>query len=79
MRLEGTIVGIASALLGATGLTGDDNFFDSGGHSLLALRFAHEVADATGYRPSVLSIAQSSFGAIALAADAARAESTPAG
>jgi non-ribosomal peptide synthetase component F len=68
--LEALVLRLASEVLGTPLSNALDNFFDVGGHSLLALRFAHRMQEETGYRPGVLAIAQSSFRALAMAAAA---------
>lgn len=67
-RIEAVVLAIASEVLGVPVTNALDNFFDVGGHSLLALRFAHRLHEATGYRPGVLAVAQSSFRALAMSA-----------
>lgn len=68
--LEVLVLRLASEVLDTPVSNALDNFFDVGGHSLLALRFAHRMQESTGFRPGVLAIAQSSFRALAMTAAA---------
>ncbi|MFD9890830.1 amino acid adenylation domain-containing protein [Amycolatopsis sp. NPDC059027] len=47
---ERTVLGIWEQLLGAAPATAEDNFFEAGGHSLLAVRFATKLEKAFGHR-----------------------------
>ncbi|WP_243708049.1 non-ribosomal peptide synthetase/type I polyketide synthase [Luteimonas arsenica] len=58
------VTGLCSELIGAE-VTADDNFFDAGGHSLLAVRFLNRVHGETGVRLNVLVLATSTLGQIA--------------
>ncbi|SDD25311.1 non-ribosomal peptide synthetase [Actinokineospora iranica] len=46
--LEATLCAVFAAALGRAEVGADDNFFDSGGHSLLLVRLRSRIADATG-------------------------------
>ncbi len=50
----------------------DHSFFDAGGHSLLALRFARHVEDEFGVRLSLLAMSRSSLRGLAAEVQAAR-------
>lgn len=56
---------IARELLGSQHVHLGDNFFEAGGHSLLALTLATRVEKSLGAKLSLLVIAQSSLGALA--------------
>lgn len=56
---------IARELLGSEHVHLSDNFFEAGGHSLLALTLATRVEKTLGAKLSLLAIAQSSLGALA--------------
>lgn len=53
-------------VLGDPGVQADDNFFESGGHSLLALSVAARVKARTGVRPNLLRLANSSLRTVAM-------------
>ncbi|MCX4658010.1 non-ribosomal peptide synthetase [Streptomyces uncialis] len=50
---ESVVLGLWERLLGTAPATPDDNFFDAGGHSLLAVRFANRLETAFGKRISL--------------------------
>ncbi|MEV0276876.1 amino acid adenylation domain-containing protein [Streptomyces sp. NPDC050610] len=50
---EETLVGLFAEVLGVSGVTIDDSFFDLGGHSLLATRLASRVRSALGKEMSI--------------------------
>jgi hypothetical protein len=50
------LMGVWSEMLG-TDAGADDNFFDLGGHSMLAVQMANRVARETGVRLRLLSLA----------------------
>ncbi|MGL6289133.1 MAG: condensation domain-containing protein [Silanimonas sp.] len=57
----------------------DHSFFDAGGHSLLALRFARHVEDEFGVRLSLVAMARSSLRGLAAEVRAAHADRDAAG
>jgi amino acid adenylation domain-containing protein len=59
------VLEIARELLGSDAVELSDNFFDAGGHSMLALQFAARLEQASGLRLPLLSIAQGSLGLLA--------------
>lgn len=59
------VLDLCRDLLGSATLTIDDNFFEAGGHSLLALTLMTRLERATGRRLSLLRIATSSLRALA--------------
>lgn len=59
------VLRIARELLGSEHVHLGDNFFEAGGHSLLALTLATRVEKMLGAKLSLLAIAQSSLGALA--------------
>ncbi len=61
----GAVLAIARELLGSHEVQLVDNFFDAGGHSLLALTLATRVEKQLGAKLSLLAIAQGSLGALA--------------
>ncbi len=65
-----TVLQIARELLGSPEVHLSDNFFEAGGHSLLALTLAMRLEKALGVKLSLLAIAQSSLGALALQVEA---------
>jgi amino acid adenylation domain-containing protein len=66
-----TLLAMARELLGTSDVQIGDNFFDAGGHSLLALTLATRVEKQLGVKLSLLAIAQSSLGALAAQIDSA--------
>ncbi|MCG6118299.1 MAG: amino acid adenylation domain-containing protein [Aquimonas sp.] len=59
------VLALARELLGSEGVAIEDNFFEAGGHSLLALSLAARLEKASGVRLSLLVIAHSSLSAVA--------------
>jgi amino acid adenylation domain-containing protein len=59
------VLQIARELLGSEHVYAGDNFFEAGGHSLLALTLATRIEKTLGVKLSLLAIAQSSLGALA--------------
>ncbi len=59
------VLQIARELLGSEQVYPGDNFFEAGGHSLLALTLATRIEKSMGVKLSLLAIAQSSLGALA--------------
>jgi surfactin family lipopeptide synthetase C len=47
-HIEAQIIGVFERVLGSPGVHGTDNFFDAGGHSLLAIRLMSEIEKAFG-------------------------------
>ena len=68
---EQLLATIWQQLLDVTDVRGSDNFFDIGGHSLLAVEMAVQVKRETGVQLNLLDIANGTFGT--LAAELARA------
>jgi amino acid adenylation domain-containing protein len=62
---ETFVLGLCRELIGQVAIELDDNFFEVGGHSLLALTFAQRIERATGSRVALLTIANSTLRAIA--------------
>ncbi|UXI70698.1 non-ribosomal peptide synthetase [Tahibacter amnicola] len=62
---EQRLVALCRELIGQDTITGEDNFFDAGGHSLLALRLLTRLEAETGVRLNLLRLANSSLRAIA--------------
>jgi acyl carrier protein len=65
------VLSIARELLGSSQVQLGDNFFDAGGHSLLALTLATRIEKQLGVKLSLLAIAQSSLGALAAQVESA--------
>lgn len=59
------VLGIARELIGQGDIDPDHNFFEVGGHSLLALQLIGRIEEATGVRPSLLSLARGSLRMVA--------------
>lgn len=70
VMVEVRVMGLARALLPDADL--DYTFFDAGGHSLLALRFAAQVEAELGVRLSLLSMSNTSLRGLAAEVHAAR-------
>jgi len=70
--------GIWSDLLGVPNIATDDNFFERGGHSLLALSMVSRVELACGKRLPLLRVGDSSLGALATLLQDVPAASAPA-
>src|SRR5690606_13490040 len=68
---EAAVLAIARELLGSEDVQLSDNFFDAGGHSLLALTLSARLDKALGVKLSLLAIAQGSLAALAAQVDAA--------
>jgi hypothetical protein len=62
---ETFVLGLCRELIGQVAIELDENFFEVGGHSLLALTFAQRIERATGSRVALLTIANSTLRAIA--------------
>ena len=62
---EQLLATIWQQLLGITDVRGSDNFFDIGGHSLLAVDMAARVKRDTGVQLNLLDIANGTFGTLA--------------
>ena len=60
-----TVLALARELLGSSEVQLGDNFFDAGGHSLLALTLATRIEKQLGVKLSLLAIAHGSLGALA--------------
>jgi amino acid adenylation domain-containing protein len=75
------VLQIARELLGSPAVELSDNFFDAGGHSMLALQFAARLEQACGRRLPLLSIAQGSLRLLAdeLRTPPLKADSEPEG
>ncbi|MGL6289302.1 MAG: amino acid adenylation domain-containing protein [Silanimonas sp.] len=63
--MESLLVGVWRELLGADDIGPDDNFFDRGGHSLLALTMVSRVELASGKRLPLLRVGDSSLRTLA--------------
>lgn len=61
---ESYLIGVWSDILGLD-VGPDDNFFDAGGNSMLAVRMSERVARETGYRIKLMQLAAQSVGEIA--------------
>lgn len=68
---------VCRELIGSDGVMIDDNFFDAGGHSLLALTLVGRIEEKTGIRLPILKIASGSLRG--LAQHLGSATSSPAG
>ena len=62
---EQRLAAIWQQLLGVADVRGSDNFFDIGGHSLLAVEMAERVKRDTGVTLNLLDIANGTFGTLA--------------
>lgn len=62
---ERLLLDVCRELIGSDAIALDDNFFDAGGHSLLALTMVSRIEARTGSRLPVLKIARSSLRALA--------------
>ena len=63
---EKLLAGIWRELIGVEDIAANDNFFDLGGHSMLAVEMVARVQRATGVRLSLLDTATSTLAALAL-------------
>ena len=63
---EAYLADIWREMVGAVDIRSSDNFFDVGGHSLLAVEFATRVQRETGVRLSLLDVATSTLAALAM-------------
>jgi amino acid adenylation domain-containing protein len=64
-------------LLGTPSVSANDNFFDAGGHSLLAVEMAERVRALTGVRLNLLDVANGTLGTLAADLALARANTMP--
>lgn len=64
-REQQQVLALARELLATDAVQIEDNFFEAGGHSLLALSLAARLEKASGVRLSLLTIAHSSLSAVA--------------
>jgi amino acid adenylation domain-containing protein len=62
---EAYLAAVWGDLIGASDIRRSDNFFDVGGHSLLAVEFANRVQRETGVRIPLLDVATSTLAALA--------------
>ena len=62
---ERLLLAVCQELIGSEAVDLDDNFFDAGGHSLLALTMASRIEKKTGIRLTILKIASSSLRTLA--------------
>ncbi|MBL8298381.1 MAG: amino acid adenylation domain-containing protein [Rhodanobacteraceae bacterium] len=62
---EALLVALCRELVGHASVGPDDNFFDVGGHSLLALRLLTRIEAQTGVRLNLLNLANNSLQALA--------------
>ncbi|MEO7068152.1 MAG: amino acid adenylation domain-containing protein [Rhodanobacter sp.] len=62
---ESYLAGIWRDLIGAGDIRGSDNFFDVGGHSLLAVEFVTRVQHETGIRFNLLDVATGTLASLA--------------
>ena len=62
---EHLLLDVCRELIGSDAVDLDDNFFDAGGHSLLALTMMSRIEKQTGIRLTILKIASSSLRALA--------------
>ncbi|KQX97342.1 hypothetical protein ASD22_08670 [Rhodanobacter sp. Root480] len=62
---EAYLAAVWSDLIGVSDIRRNDNFFDIGGHSLLAVEFANRVQRETGVRIALLDVATSTLSALA--------------
>ncbi|HUH30747.1 MAG TPA: amino acid adenylation domain-containing protein [Rhodanobacter sp.] len=71
---EQLLVRIWAELLGAVEIRATDNFFDIGGHSLMAVDMATRVQNETGVQLNLLDIANGTLGTLAAELSAAQAK-----
>src|SRR6185312_12071559 len=64
---EAYLAAVWGDLIGVSDIRRNDNFFDIGGHSLLAVEFANRVQRETGVRIALLDVATSTLAALAAA------------
>ncbi len=62
---EAYLAAVWGDLIGVSDIRRNDNFFDIGGHSLLAVEFANRVQRETGVRIALLDVATSTLSALA--------------
>ena len=62
---ELTLATMFKELIGAQDIGRDDNFFDLGGTSLLALRLIRRVEHSTGVRMNLIQLATGTIGSLA--------------
>jgi hypothetical protein len=64
---EAYLAAVWGDLIGVSDIRRNDNFFDIGGHSLLAVEFANRVQRETGVRIALLDVATSTLAGLAAA------------
>lgn len=58
LDVENTLIKIFEEILGVPGVGRDDDFFDYGGHSMLAVRLVGRIAERFGWAPAVAEVMQ---------------------
>ncbi|MGZ5330870.1 MAG: amino acid adenylation domain-containing protein [Solirubrobacterales bacterium] len=77
-EIEQIVAGIWAEVLGVHAARPEDDFFASGGHSLLAMKLIHDVNEAFGVELTVRSLlVEPTFGALVREVERAAAESCP--
>ncbi len=78
-QVEPIVAGIWAEVLGTEAAGAEDDFFASGGHSLLALRLIHDVNEAFGVELTVRSLlVEPTLGALVREVERARGDGAPA-